>query len=110
MSFPTDDGTTWRAKNVDLRLYGDMWIYNGRFPYKRRTPVDRTVVDAATARAHEYNVHINVARDAVIPLITEFLGKTFGSAKEFNTAAGQLSDRVSDLFRRTLRETQDRER
>jgi hypothetical protein len=109
ISFPTPDGDNWRARNVDLRMYGTIWITSAPFPYKRRAPADRSVVDAATARAHEYNVHINVARDAVRPLINEFLGRTFRSEREFQTAADQLSGRVSDLFRRTLRQTQDRE-
>lgn len=86
-----------------------MWITTSPFPYKGRRPVDRSVVDAATARAHEYNAHINVAREAVTPLINEFLGRTFRSEQEFTTAADQLSGQVSALFRRTLRETQDRE-
>ena len=109
VSFSTNDGANWRARNVDLRIFGTMWITSAPFPYKGRRPLDRSVVDARTARAHEYNSHINVAIAAVTPVINEFLGRTFRSEREFQAAADQLSIRVSDLFRRTLRDTQDRE-
>ena len=104
------NGTEWRARNVDLRIYGEMWISTGPFPYRGREPVDRTVVDSETARDHEYNAHINVAIDAVRPVINEFLGQTFRTEREFRAAADRTSNRVSERFRNTLRQTQNRER
>ncbi len=109
VSFSANDGTNWRASNVDLRIYGDMWITSAPFPYKGRRPVDRSVVNADTARAHEYNAHINVAIAAVTPVINGFLARTFRSQQEFQAAANQTSVRVSELFVRTLRDTQDME-
>jgi hypothetical protein len=109
VSSPISDSTDVRAISANLRIDGDMWIYNGPFPYRGRRPVDRSVVDARTARDHEYNAHVNVATAAVTPIINEFLGRTFRSQQEFQAAIRQLSTRVSALFRSTLRETQDRE-
>lgn len=98
----------WKA-NAELRIYGDMWIYNGPFPYRGRRPVDRSVHDQASAIAHEYNVHINPAIAAVTPLIDALEQKTFSSEAECQGECNKTSDAVNSLFRRTLRETQQRE-
>jgi RHS repeat-associated protein len=102
------DGANWKA-SAELRIYGQMWIYNGPFPYKRRRPVDRTVVNAETAIAHEYNAHINPSIAAVTPLINALEARTFKSKEECYGACGETSGQVSDLFRRTLRRTQEQE-
>jgi hypothetical protein len=107
----TDDGCEdemWHA-SAELRLYGDMWIYNGPFPYKHRTPVDRSVHDAASAIAHEYNVHINPAITAVTPLINALESKTFQSEAECQRQCDLTSGAVNALFGRTLTATQQQE-
>jgi RHS repeat-associated protein len=99
---------TWKAE-AELRVYGEVWITTAPFPYKRRRPVDPTVVDAASARAHEFNAHIYPAVDAVRPLLTELEGKSFASEKECYKGCGETSVRASRLFRETLRRTQEQE-
>jgi RHS repeat-associated protein len=102
------DGTDWKA-SAELRIYGEMWITSGPFPYKGRKPKDKSAVDAASARAHEYNFHINPSIAAVTPLINELEAKTFKSQQECRTECDKTSDRVGDRFRRKLLETQARE-
>jgi hypothetical protein len=103
-----DNGTDWKA-SAELRVYGEMWITSGRFPYKNRRPVDRTVTDANSARAHEYNAHINPAIASVTPLLDALEARTFKSEKECRDGCNKTSGDVSDRFRRTLRQTQEAE-
>lgn len=101
-------GEVWKAK-AELRIYGNMYIYNGPFPYRGRRPKDRSVHDAASAIAHEYNAHINPAIAAVTPLINGLEAKTFSSEAECQGACGQTSTAVNALFGKTLRDTQQKE-
>jgi hypothetical protein len=101
-------GKKWKAE-AELRIYGDMYVYSGPFPYKGRRPRDGTVHDAASAIAHEYNVHINPAIAAVTPLINALEAKTFDSKGECQTECDNTSGSVNRLFRQTLRQTQDAE-
>jgi len=98
----------WKA-NPDLRLYGDMWIYSGPFPYKGRRPVDRSVTDAGSAIAHEYRVHIDPSISAVKPLINALEQKTFNSEAECYGECDKTSKMVNNQFRQTLQDTQRRE-
>lgn len=66
-------------------------------------------MNAETAIAHEYNAHINPAIAAVTPLINALEAKTFKSQKECYGACDETSGRVSELFRQTLRRTQEQE-
>ncbi len=106
----TTDGCDgkWKA-NAELRIYGDMYIYSGPFPYKGRKPKDPSVHDAASAIAHEYNRHINPAIAAVTPLINALDAKTFKSKEECQGECDKTSGAVNKLFRQTLRQTQEAE-
>ena len=98
----------WKA-NAELRIYGDMYVYSGPFPYKGRKPKDPSVHDAASAIAHEYNAHINPAISAVTPLINALEAKTFKSKEECQSECDITSGAVNKLFRQTLKQTQDAE-
>jgi hypothetical protein len=86
-----------------------MYVASGPFPYRGRRPVDPTVVDADTAIAHEYNSHINPAITAVTPMINALEEKTFGSKAECYAECDRVSSTVNQLFRNTLRQTQQAE-
>ena len=101
-------GGAWKA-NPQLRLYGTLYYFNGTFPYKGRRPKDSTVVDAATAIAHEYNAHLNVAIGAVGALIDSLKSRLFSSQAECQGECDKTSTAASALFRQTLRDTQQRE-
>ncbi len=98
----------WKA-SPELRLYGSLYYYTGKFPYKGRKPKDPTVVDAGTAIAHEYNAHINPAIRAVTPLIQGLQGMSFKSEKECQDQCNTTSSAVDKLFRATLSATQKSE-
>jgi RHS repeat-associated protein len=103
-----DNGTDWKA-SAELRIYGEMWITSGRFPYKGRRPRDRTVVDEQTAMAHEWNVHIYPSVTAVGQMIDELEAKTFKSESECKGDCNRTNDRVGRRFREELRHTQEQE-
>jgi RHS repeat-associated protein len=92
-----------------LRLYGTMYIYSGPWPTLKKTPKDKSVKDAASAEAHEYNVHINPSVAAVVPLIEELESKTFDSRAECEGACRDTAEKVNKLFAQTLRKTQQQE-
>jgi len=95
--------------NPELRLYGDIYVYNGPWQTLRRKPKDKSVVDAGSAINHEYNVHINPAKSAVSGLINGLEGKTFKSEEECQSECSKTSDLVNKLFKQTLKKTQDQE-
>jgi RHS repeat-associated protein len=99
----------WKA-NATLRIYGNTWIYNGPFPYKGRAPTDKTVRDASSALAHEYNVHINVAKDGVTPLVDNLEERTFTSESECKGECERTSKAVDALFKSILGSTQQGEK
>lgn len=102
----TDSG--WKAK-ATLVLYGEMFIYSGPFANLKRTPKDKSVVDARTAEAHEWKVHLDVAIRAVTPLLDALEGKTFDSEQQCQAACGATSSAVDKLFRTVLHTTQAEE-
>jgi RHS repeat-associated protein len=99
----------WKATAVALVEQGTMYIYNGPWNTLRLPPKDKSVVDAKTAIAHEFNVHINPAEAAVAPLLNAFEAKTFKSKEDCIIEHGRLTPIVRSLFNQTLRETQQRE-
>jgi RHS repeat-associated protein len=99
---------TWKA-HAELRLYGDMYIYNGPWSTFPRRPKDRSVVDANSARNHENNVHINPAIAAVTPLINALEGQSFNSEADCKADCDKTGTAVTNLFRQTLRSTQQQE-
>jgi len=103
------DNPESRVESSILRLYGKMYIYNGPWRLLNKKPKDKTVNDADSAIAHEYNVHINPAVAAVTPLITEFEGKTFQSREQCQAECRETRAKVSKLFAETLAETQRKE-
>jgi len=98
----------WKAK-AELRIYGDMYIYSGIWSALPHKPKDKSVVDAKTAIAHEYNVHINPAIAAVTPLINNLEAKTFKSESECHAECDKTSGAVNKLFFQTLKATQEKE-
>ena len=98
----------WKA-SAELRIYGDMYIYSGPWATFPRKPKDKSVVDANSAIAHEYNVHINPAISAVTPQIKNLESMTFGSEAECYRECDKTSAAVNNLFRQTLKATQEQE-
>jgi hypothetical protein len=86
-----------------------MFIYSGPFANLKRTPKDKSVVDARTAEAHEWKVHLDVAIRAVTPLLDALEGKTFDSEQQCQAACGATSSAVDKLFRTVLHTTQAEE-
>jgi RHS repeat-associated protein len=101
-------GSGWTA-SAELRIYGDMYVYNGVWATLRAKPKDRSVVDAASAIAHERNVHISPAIAAVAPKIDALEAKTFKSKEECSKACDQTSHLVRALCSKTLAETREQE-
>ena len=103
-----DCSDKWKA-HAELRIYGDMYIYNGPWSTFPRRPKDRSVHDIASARNHENNVHINPAIAAVTPLINALEGKSFSSEGECKADCDKTGTAVTNQFRQTLRDTQQQE-
>ncbi len=101
-------GQGWKA-TASLHIEGDLYVYNGPFSLLRPRPRDRSVVDATSAIAHEYNVHINPAITAVTPMINGLESRAFGSETECRNECSAVSRRVDALFRQTLRTTMQQE-
>jgi RHS repeat-associated protein len=99
---------SWKA-HAELRLYGDMYIYNGPWATFPRRPKDKSVHDIASARAHEWGVHLNPAIAAVTPLINALEAKSFSSESECQADCDKTSTAVTNQFRQTLRATQQQE-
>jgi hypothetical protein len=71
--------------------------------------VDKSVTDTASARAHEYGWHIDVGVSAVRGTVEPEEAKTFGTKEACDASCSNLKKRVPDLFRNTVRRTQDAE-
>ena len=99
---------SWKA-HAELRLYGDMYIYNGPWSTFPRRPKDRSVHDMDSARNHEWGVHLNPAIAAVTPLINALEAKSFSSESECQADCDKTSTAVTNQFRQTLRATQQQE-
>jgi len=99
------EGSGWMA-NPELRLYGEIWIYSGPFPYKGRTPVDRTVKNQESAIAHEYIAHIDPSIRAVSPLIDALESTPFPSEAECREGCRITGIAVDALFGSTMNGTQ----
>ena len=99
------EGSGWMA-NPELRLYGEIWIYSGPFPYKGRTPVDRTVKNQESAIAHEYIAHIDPSIRAVSPLIDALESTPFPSEAECREGCRITGIAVDALFGSTMKGTQ----
>jgi hypothetical protein len=86
-----------------------MFISTDPFPYKGRRPNDPSVVDSQTARAHEYNVHIDPAIDSVRSIIIKFLKKNFKTEADLKKEGDKVVKRVGNEFATVLFATQYRE-
>lgn len=84
-----------------------MYIYLGRIP--SLNPKDPSVVDVNTGIAHEYSEHIDPALMAVEPLVVDLEHRDYDALEACQADCAKVSKEVSDLFRTTVRETQQRE-
>lgn len=101
-------GGTLFAARPTLQLYGVLYYYAGRLS-RAKVPVDRSVVDGATAIVHEYDWHIIPAAMGVIPLLEELDAARFTSQAACERAAAKTSAAVVTKFRELLAETQRHE-
>jgi hypothetical protein len=99
------DAGSWKAA-ATLTVKGDLFVWNGPWPYKGTQPKDKTVHDAASAIAHEQNVHINPAIAALTPAIDHLEATKFKSQAECKAECRKTSDFVNKLFGAVLAATQ----
>jgi RHS repeat-associated protein len=102
------DGGSWKAA-ATLTVSGDLFVWNGPWPYQGKQPKDKTVHDAAYAIAHENNVHINPAIAALTPPIDHLEARKFKSEADCKAECRKMSDFVNTLFRAVLAATQKAE-
>ena len=102
------DGTGWKAA-ADLRITGDLFVWNGQWPYHGRQPRDRRVHDAASAITHEYAAHIDPAIMALGPSIKTLEDKKFKSKDDCEAGCKNTSKFVNTLFGAVLGATQKEE-
>jgi RHS repeat-associated protein len=98
-------GDSWHA-DTTLTISGTLYYYSGPFRQLNRRPVDTTVVDAASAIAHEYNAHINRAVEAVRPLAESYEAMPFRDEQLCSEMCGVVAAEVVPLFSRVLGMTQ----
>jgi RHS repeat-associated protein len=91
-----------------LKPFGTIFVYSGPFPYKNRTPKDKSVTDAASAIAHEWATHIEPAI-AEAKSILEPYERQYESTKECHDAADEAIGLALPAFKRVLDETQENE-
>ncbi|HET9210780.1 MAG TPA: RHS repeat-associated core domain-containing protein, partial [Thermoanaerobaculia bacterium] len=101
-----DDAVGAIVADATLLLTGRIYYFNGPFGKIHKTTVDPTVKDKATAIAHEYNYHINVAIDAVTPLLKNLEAMRFNSVEECRGKCSEVAKEVNSLFAATLHKTQ----
>ena len=102
-----DCDKVWKA-SATLRIYGEMWVYNGPWATLPTRPKDRTVHDSSSAIAHEYNVHINVGLNAVRPTLEQLESRSFSSEAECQSActAAAALNAVPKTFNDAVHQTQ----
>lgn len=94
----------WKAI-ADLRLYGDMYVFNGQWPYDGRQPRDQKVQDLNSAIDHEYRAHIDPAVQAVTGTIKKLESKTFKSKAECEKGCKDATKKVHSQFNASLAES-----
>lgn len=92
-----------------LRLFGNIYYYPGQVARFAR-PVDASVVDGASAVAHEYLWHIVPAMQVVMPILQKLERQRFATRTECERAGTAASDAVAVAFARELTATQMAER
>jgi len=98
----------WKPSAI-LRIYGNMWVYNGPWSTLPIRPHDRSVHDSASAIAHENNVHINIGINAVKPALEQLESRTFSTQSECQSACAAAQDAIPKTFSDTVRRTQQEE-
>lgn len=88
--------------STTLAMYGTMWL-----PRRvTRVPKDPSVVDTASARAHEYGWHLDPAARSVHQLVQGEAAVTYPTRKECHARLRALQDRAADTFIAEARRTQ----
>ena len=93
-----------------LHLKGTMYVFGGPFRSLKQKPFDKTVVDRATAIAHEYNWHINLAIKSVEPEIQALEARTYGSKEECEISCADTGVDVTQRFITNISRSQAIER
>lgn len=97
-------GDGYRAKAY-LFVYGQLFAYDGPFPYKNRRPRDTSVVSTATAVAHECREHLDPATNAAVAVLAQLEGKQCGSKEECEQEKTKYIKRAIKAFYSVLRST-----
>jgi len=90
-------------------VLGELWYFNGPFHTLNVKTIDPTVVDAFTARRHEYSYHINPAVLAVAGMIEKLESTGFESVGSCRAECASVSMKVANEFAKALRRTQANE-
>lgn len=100
----------WKA-NVHISLLGNIFFYNGdKWPYKNRIPnSDTSVINAASAIAHEYSEHINPAAKDTEREARKLESKTFKSKDKCDKACEKADKSLPNHFQLSLLEGQREE-
>jgi hypothetical protein len=101
-----DENVGYVFTDVVLQLAGDLSYYNGPYASIKKSTVDKSVKDAASAIAHEYAYHINKAIAVVDGDIKAMEAKTFNSVQDCNSQCGTLRTNSIKKFSQTLAQTQ----
>jgi hypothetical protein len=91
--------------DIRLRLYGSIHYFFGPLASRKRAR-DPSVVNGATAVAHEYREHIVPAIEAVVPRLRELRTTRFGTREACERAVAERSSEVTAAFRAVVAETQ----
>lgn len=107
ISFDCDGcGNEWRPTNVTLWVRGQIYAYAGNPKTLKKTIVDKSVVDFASAVKHEHAWHIDIAIAAVSPIISSFENTTFESEVNCEDAGIWTNWEVQSRFTYVYQETQ----
>lgn len=96
----------WKVK-FTIRLVGDIYVATGPFPYKGRTPADRSIHDTQTALAHE-NLHIDDEVNAILPIFSRAEERNFSSLQDCQAAASAAEGEAGTKWNQAREESQRR--
>jgi RHS repeat-associated protein len=92
--------------SVTITLGGSIFVASGPFPYKGRTPGDRSIVSTATALAHE-KLHTDDKVNAILPIF-QGVEHAFPSQAACEAAAEAAASQAAPAWDRAAAESQRR--
>jgi hypothetical protein len=93
----------------ELRIYGRVYYSSRPFASIHKTPVDTSVVDAESAIAHEFGIHIVPAIRPVVQTIHNLEHKRFKTEAECHGECAKVAAEVAKKYAEALHQTQVKE-